>query len=280
MKANSTDFSTIAHGLRVTRADGDVYGFTSARTSTTIGGVLYEASQGLDVSSIVTSAGLNVDNLELGTLDDGSLFDRADIYGGVWDNAAFLIFRYDWTAPTDPVENLIAGTIGNITILSGKIKAELRGLQQYLQQPAGNATSATCRARFADFPAINGKNRCGLDSVDWTNSLTVTAVTSRNSFTTGGSLADDYHGEGVVTWLTGNNAGLVAKVRAQTAARVFTLVNDMQHDIQIGDTLEAVAGCRKRLAEDCFAKFDNVLNFQGEPHLPMIDQITASPDSA
>jgi len=39
-----------------------------------------------------------------------------------------------------------------------------------------------------------------------------------------------------------------------------------------------VAGCRKRLDEDCRLKFDNVLNFQGEPHRPTVDAITETPE--
>jgi hypothetical protein len=46
----------------------------------------------------------------------------------------------------------------------------------------------------------------------------------------------------------------------------------------VGDTYSVHAGCRKRLAEDCLAKFDNVLNFQGEPHRPTVDDLTASPE--
>ncbi len=49
-------------------------------------------------------------------------------------------------------------------------------------------------------------------------------------------------------------------------------------DIQVGDTFDVIAGCRKRLTEDCKVKFNNVLNFQGEPHLPGIDRLTAMAD--
>jgi hypothetical protein len=51
----------------------------------------------------------------------------------------------------------------------------------------------------------------------------------------------------------------------------------MPYAIQIGDTFSAVAGCQKRLAEDCGTKFSNVVNFGGEPHLPGIDALTSPP---
>jgi uncharacterized phage protein (TIGR02218 family) len=54
---------------------------------------------------------------------------------------------------------------------------------------------------------------------------------------------------------------------------VFTLSLPMLSAISAGHTFSVIAGCQKRL-EDCRDKFSNVLNFQGEPHLPGIDQLT------
>jgi uncharacterized phage protein (TIGR02218 family) len=175
--------STPAYALRVTRQDGQVFGFTSAGRPATISGVSYSAAQGLDASAIATSAGLNVDNLELTTLDDGSLFTKADLRAGVWQGAAFLVFRYSWANPADGIEPIIAGTFGNVTSAAGAIRIELRGLQQYLQQPVGSITTKTCRARFADFPAPNGNNRCTLVAAAWTDQYTVATVASRREFT-------------------------------------------------------------------------------------------------
>lgn len=267
--------TTLAHALRITRTDGQVFAYTSGSVSVTIGGVLYSAAQGLDISGIASSVGLAVDNLELTTLDDGSLFTSADIKAGVWQNAAFVIFRYNWASPTDGVDYLLAGMVGNVTLKLGAVVAELRGLQQYLQQPVGNVTSMSCRARLADQPMQAGNNRCGLVAATWTDALTVTAVTDRRTFTaTGTARAADWYTEGIATWVTGANAGLKAKIKAYSAAQVFELLTSQQHDIAVGDTLTALAGCRKRLAEDCLAKFANVVNFQGEPHLPGLDALT------
>lgn len=500
----------IAHGLKVTRTDGQVFAWTSADRDAIVDGVAYDASQGLDVSSIAASAGLAVDNLELTTLDDGSLFSRQEVHAGVWQNAAFLIIRYDWTNPGAGGEPLLAGTVGAVKLRNGSIVAELRGLQQYLQQAVGNVTSKTCRARFADFPAPAGSNRCRLDVADWTDALVVSAVTDRRSFVadpavgtpgdpnfatvvsllhlngantsttitdtastpltwavvgnaqisttqsrfggasllldgtgdwietsnvagfqwgtgdftaecwvrttdnnfclfdayqttlancwqlfvnssgyllwyssngtsaqlvlTGGttavndgswhhvaasrasgtlrlfvdgalvgSAADtrnytapskvavgaqvttrnatydlaghvdearwdkgfarytsaftapaaafydsaptggtpraaDWFAEGVVTFTSGANAGMRARVKAYGASSDFELLVAMPHDLEVGDTLQAVAGCRKRLQEDCRDRFDNVINFQGEPHLPGVDALTAAPE--
>lgn len=270
--------TTLAYALRITHGDGQVYGFTSHDQDATISAVLYEAGQGLDVTGITTQAGFGVDNLELTTLDDGTLFTRDQVLGGLWQGAAFLCFRYNWANLSDGIEPLVAGTVGNVTLKDGSIVCELRGLQQYLQQSVGSVSSKTCRARLGDA-------RCRKDLTSFTHSGSVDAspAPTRASFKDAGlSQASDYFGEGEIEWLTGDNAGLFAKVKTHvnSTGAVFTLMLPMPADIASGDTFTAIAGCRKRLLDDCKTKFDNVLNFQGEPHRPGVDAITAVPEAS
>lgn len=272
------DALTVATAMRIERADGQVFGFTSHDVSVTIDSVTYDATQGLDVSQIVTSAGLDVDNLEMTTLDDGSLFDRTEVLGGLWNGARFVIFRYNWAQPDQGIDTLLAGIIGEVRLARGQVVCELRGLQQYLQQPLGSVSTRTCRARFADFPQPVPGNLCRLAPASYTVTRAVTAVVSRSVFDTTLTAVDDYYAEGVLTWITGANAGVRAKVAAytQTGGRV-TLMLPLPADVAAGDQFSIIAGCRKRLS-DCRDKFNNVLNFQGEPHRPTLDAITAAPD--
>jgi uncharacterized phage protein (TIGR02218 family) len=272
--------TTLAHALRITRTDGQVFGFTSADTDVTISSVLYESAPGLVVSSIATSAGLNVDNLELSTLDDGTVFNRTEVLAGLWNNAAFSLFRYNWASPSDGIDTLMAGTLGEVTLRRSTIVAELRGLQQYLQQPVGNVSTKTCRARFADYPVpVSDTVRCRLTAASFTFAGTVTTATSNQQFTaTALTQAADYFGEGIVVWTSGPNANLSQKVKAHTTGGVITLSLPMLFTVAVGHTFDIIAGCRKRLDEDCDVKFSNVLNFQGEPHAPTVDAFTAAPE--
>jgi len=180
---NALDATTKASALKITRQDGQVFGFTSFAESQTISGVLYEADPGLDVTSIAHTAGLGVDNLELTRLDDGTIFTKPDVLGGVWKNAEFVLFRYNWANLTDGVEWLMAGNIGEVYLRSSTVVAEMRGLQQYLQQPIGFVSTKNCRAHFADFPAAAGPTtRCRLDVEDFTSTGAVTSVTSNQVF--------------------------------------------------------------------------------------------------
>lgn len=272
--------TSLAHGLIVRRRDGAVHGFTSADVPATLdctawglgSAVLLDATQGLESSSIVTTAGLEVDNLNLTTLDDGTLFDREVVLAGVWDTAEFRLFRYRWDVSpvtiADHVESLMRGWFGEFTLRANTVEVELRGLTQKLQQPVGIVSQKTCRARLGD-------SRCTKSLTAFTHTGTVTAVADARTFTASAlSQAADYFGEGLVTFTSGVHSGTTHKLRSHAAGGVFTLALPLVQDLAVGTTFSAVAGCRKRLMEDCKTKFNNVLNFQGEPHRPTVDDLT------
>jgi uncharacterized phage protein (TIGR02218 family) len=266
----ATGSLTTAYGLRITRTDGQVFGFTSHDTDETISGVLYRASQGLDASSLVLSAGMNVDNLELSTLDDGTLFTRFDVLSGVWRNAAFLLFVYNWATPTDGIDPQMAGSFGEAELRQNTIVIELRGLQQLLQQGVGAVSTKNCRARLGD-------SMCTVNLAPFTVTGTITSVTDAQTFRDSARAeAVDWFTEGEFSFTSGPLAGLVPrhKVKAYAANGTFTMALPFLALPAVGNTYSVIAGCRKRLAEDCATKFSNVLNFQAEPHRPLTNDLT------
>lgn len=259
--------TSIAYLLRLIRTDGQVYGFTSAIDGLELEGVVYSSAQGLDVSSLTLAAGLSVDNLEMTTLDDGSLFKQNEVFGGVWRNTRFTIARYNFASPSDGVEILMEGTIGEVTISDGYVRLEMRGLQAALQQTIGQVVSITCRARLGD--AL-----CRVDLAPLTFTGTVSTVANRREFTsTSLSQAEQYFTEGRLTFTSGPCKGFSHKVKYSSGASV-QLQLPTPTDFAVGDTFTIVAGCRKRFTEDCTNRFANALNFQGEPHLPGVDGIS------
>ena len=277
----NSSVQTVAYAMRITRTDGTVYGFTSHDNNIIISAQLYSANPGVDVSQLVCSEGFAVDNLELTTLDDGSVFTREDVLSKRWDNAEFYLFKFNWKDVISGVEPCMSGTFGMVTLRKQSVVVELRGLQQYFQQPVGNPSTKTCRAHFADFPTQNGNNRCGLVAATYTTTGTITSVVSNQDFTASALAgATDYYTEGVLTWTAGNNIGLRQKIKTHTTGGVLSLSLPMVLTVQVGDTFSIIAGCRKRMNEDCSTKFSNQLNFQGEPHRPTTDDLTKNPQTS
>jgi len=86
--------------------------------------------------------------------------------------------------------------------------------------------------------------------------------------------AQGYFTYGTLIWTSGDNEGYSQDVWRFSAGQV-TLMVPMTYAIQAGDTFSIVAGC-DRLFQTCKDRYNNVLNFRGEPDVPGIDAITSS----
>lgn len=268
--------TSLAYCVLVTRTDGQIFGFTSTDQPLVIAGQRYET--GLDVKSIAQSAGLAVNNLEVVALYQGP-FAKPDFLAGRWSGARWELFETSWIDPSIGSNTIGRYVTGNCSPGSLSCTIELRALSQYLQQPIGLVTSKTCRARFADYPSQILNARCGIAAATYIVPGSVTAVVSQSIIedsASSGAYADDWFAEGLLRFTSGDNVGLGRKVKTYQSA-TYSFSQAFPFTILPGDTFEVIAGCRKRLTEDCLGKFDNVLNFQGEPHLPGVDQQTASP---
>lgn len=272
--------STLHACLRITKQDGSVLAVTSADIDLVVDGVTYIATHGLDLSSLTSSANLSVDNADLTVIpEEGDDQLAIDIQTGLFDGAEFELFETNVFDTTDGKNILKTGTLGEFQINQTSFIGEMRGLTQALQQPVGAVTSKTCRARLADWPTVVPGMVCGLAAYDLMEAGTITAVTSRQIVTDSSRAeADDYFGDGTLTFDDGLNAGR-SRVIKSFAAGVFTFTRAFDEAIDVGDAYTVMPGCRKRLEEDCRDKFDNVLNFQAEPHLPGVDAITKPPET-
>lgn len=282
-----TGRTCLSAAVLIQRADGELFGFTMNSKPLTLDitpwddlpwvltgetAFEFEAASGMEAFVIESTAGFEVDETQIITLNNGGLFTENDILAGRWRGARFRIFLYRWDveAPTidDDVETLKVGTIGEVQSTPVTVKAELHCLKRGLQIPVGIVTQPTCRVRVFS----TGDGKCNKDPTGFVHSLTVTGVTSKGVFTcSGAGQAADYFGYGFVEWNTGLNAGLSMQV-SEFASGVFTLVAPMIFNIQVGDTLTATAGCRGRFTEDCKTKFNNAVNFQGEKDAPTRDR--------
>lgn len=273
------DGDTIADAVRIQRQDGTVYRLTAHDRNVTLdvgpGDELYLASPGYELSQLVSTAGLAVDNAEFRFLAESGFFSRADMLAGRLDVASVLLLQYSWKTPSAGVHILKAGWLGNLKPRRAEFVAEFRDLRQALQFNTTWVTQPTCRNELGD--AL-----CTVDLGPYTFGGTVGSVGSQRLFTdTGLVQADDYFGNGLLTWLTGDNEGITCKVRNFTIGGAVELFFPMIFTVQPGDTFSIVAGCRKRHARspalsDCRDKFgSNHINFNGEWNRPNPDEAIA-----
>jgi len=270
--------TTECEAWKITRADGQVFRFTSHDRDVTFNGEVYGTCGGMTASALQLSATLGeVDNLDLSGLITANKIKASDIWAGRFAGAEVEVWRVDWKDPTFG-RQLMAGRIGEVNFADTTFKFEVVTPAERLQQASVLQTvTPSCRYKLGD-------GRCGVNLAAFTASGAVTAVSlpnlwlmskRRTFIDSSRAEADDYWQLGTLTWLTGNNAGQTIDIRSFSAGQ-FVLEQATQYDIQIGDTYEAVKGCDKSLTV-CDTVFSNSLNFGGFPYVRGTDDLQDSP---
>ena len=263
---------TLATCWKVTRADGEIFGYTDHDADLVVAAVTYKAATGHTASSVESTADLSIDNLEVGSFLDDASITESDLIAGVWNHATVEIFRVNYLALGDGTLSVRKGHLGEIRVRGQRFIGELRGMAQALQQTIGEVYTASCRADLFDA-------RCGLVEASFTVTGTVASVTNAAVFgDTSRTEALHWFRGGKIAWTSGFNDGLEMEVKAWTlATTTFELMLPMSRAIQVGDTYSAIPGCFKRFTDDCVTKFANGVNFRGEPHVPGLDAIIKRP---
>lgn len=269
--------TTLAHIVKLTRKDGTVLAVTLDHDrDITFESVVYKPIFGMIPSTVETSGALNVDNLDA----RGALLalgvDEFSIQAGLWDLCDSRVMRVNWADLSMGAEKVKRGTFGEISLGRSEFTSEVRGITQKLQTTLGELVSPSCKADLFD-------TRCGVVATEGTWKFSGTAVstivTPQRQFTaTALTQAAGFFDGGKVTWTTGANAGLSKEIKTHTAGGNITLQEPMPYAIAVGDQGTFFAGCRKRAAEDCTTKFNNIVRFRGFPSIPGEDQMYKGAD--
>ncbi len=268
----ATGTTTLAYCWRVTRRDGTVQGFTEHDRDLAYAGTPFSASTGFTASQIEQSLDLAVDNMTAtGALSSAAL-SETDILAGRYDDAIVELFWVNWADPTQGI-TIASGNLGEITRSGLAFTAEFRSIANRLNQTIGTTCERFCSARLGDA-------RCKVDLTAPAYRATVTCQTvgiaSEIAVTGLSGYASDWFAFGSLAFTGGANAGLALDVKGQARTSGLDLLQlwgPTAFPMAPGDTATVTAGCRKTLAT-CSAKFDNVPNFRGYPHIPGADVVT------
>lgn len=269
--------STLARCWRIIRRDGEILGFTDHDRDLTFANQVFEAESGLAQSAIETATGLAADTHQVtGALNSSRITD-SDITKGLFCGATVEHYLVDWT-DTESRILLSRGLIGEIQHSEHGFEAEVTGLADMLNQPVGRAYLHSCECRL-------GEVKCGIDLSDPAHLGlgTVVASNAGQSLRASGltDFANGWFTSGALVWTTGQNAGLEGHVKAHLATGEDTVIElwlAPPMPVADGDTFEVTAGCDKTAAT-CAAKFDNILNFRGFPHMPGDDVAASYPNT-
>ena len=258
--------TTLCHAWRLTRRDGAVMGFTDHDRDLTFDGTVFAAGTGLEAAEATAELGFAVGGGEVsGALSSASLTEP-DIAAGLYDDAAVETWLVNWA---DPGARLLLGrfSVGEIRRQDGAFVAELRGPAHRLDEERGLLYRRACSADLGD-----GRCRVDLSAAAFSATASVAATDGALTLTTGGlgGFPPGWLTAGRLLWTGGANAGRSVAVKAHRVVggtATLDLWARAPASMAPGDTFRVTAGCDKSL-ETCRAKFANVLNHRGFPHMP------------
>lgn len=260
--------TTYTYCMKITRTDSAVLALTDLDVDVDFGGTNYLSSIGYTPSNFEATSTLSVNNSELGTYISVGGFERDDLTAGLFDFALVEIILVDYIALTK-VRDIATGRLGEVEITDDAFKVEFRSLTQPLQQTIGRIYQAECDANLGD-------SRCGVLLASFTDTGTITSVTSNSVFVDSGFIgtqSDDYYNYGLITFTSGLNNGLKQEIKDYNdATGEFTTLLPFPFAVAVSDTFSVYAGCDKRKTT-CINKFNNVINFRGFDMKPSRDQL-------
>lgn len=298
------DTTTLAVLWKVKRNDGVIMGFTTHDQDITYfdgsDTVTYAAGTGMTNTATQTKSDMSIDNLEVTGFLDSVTITENDIRAGKFDNASIEIRIVNWNDLTMGDMKLRKGTIGVIKMVNGVFQAEIRGLTQKLSTVIVELYGPICRAELGS--GVGPSSVSSGDNIDMDNHYLCfidlslyrqsgSVSNSPDAFTiqpNAGLLQvqpgvaspppapANWFNDGVLTFTSGPMNGFSVEIKTWDTVFLKTFL-PMPYQPQPGDTFTIDPGCNK--TTDCFNKFNNIVNFRGEPFIPGSDVVLLYPNA-
>lgn len=274
MRTISTDLKaalvsgTRAVIVKITLTNGTVYGYTDHDLPLAVDAVYYKPAPGLKRTNLTATTDDQVSNQEFASAWVDA--PESDLLAGKFDNADIEVAFCSWINTSLGRFIVTKGKLGVIQWTGDGFRADVQGHMRDLTRNINFVFTASCRHQL--FSAVDDQHigACTLNKASFTYTGSVSTVsTQRRAFIANGmSAVNNFCTNGILTWTSGGNSGLSCEVKAHTvgANTTIELFLPTMYDMANGDNFSITAGCDKTLAT-CKAKFNNVINFGGFPHI-------------
>lgn len=243
----------------------------------------------LYASAASSSAREDVSGLESGTKEVSGFVQPSHILGlsaddilrGAMRGATLEEYLVDarepWLSPIDFKQYWVTETTYDGT----RWEASLEGIAYPLQEQIGEYWGPQCRAEL--FSSGNGK--CNANILEFSGSAPISLINTQGTdFEISSVVApwtsNGYANGGKIYFNAGNNVGGYYTIKEYIypgtggagTARI-RLQRRTLRDFTVGDRITTYPGCNHS-PSDCQNKFDNFINYQGEPFIPGGDAAT------
>jgi uncharacterized phage protein (TIGR02218 family) len=235
----------------------------------------YKAMNGMDSTAVRKEAGTADTNQEAtGIISDSDItYDM--LQSGSFNGAQIDEYLVDWRQPfVGPIDH-VRYFVREVSFDGVSWTADMTGITYGLSQPTGDTWGPMCRVPLFSQGFLAGK--CNLAAAPFAENATIDSTTDpRQAFiiTPSNSLwqVSNYGNDGTCEIKTGPNAGFTTSIKTYVSSGpsqyVVTLQQRTPSDLTAADAVYLLPGCDHVLTGDCQTKFDNAINFQGEPYIP------------
>ncbi|MEQ8767218.1 MAG: DUF2163 domain-containing protein [Planctomycetota bacterium] len=162
---------------------------------------------------------------------------------------------------------------------------EMTGLVAALEIPVTKPTGPLCTVELFS----QGFGQCNASSSGFTETCEITAIVDRRTFTVDATDRSDGFWDGGKLYFNtsgSDNAFTTHEIKTSTGtgAKTLELAQPTGLPVSIGDNVQIWSGCNKGagignwqtgtqdLEGHCKNRYDNLVNFQGDPHVPGLDR--------
>ena len=156
---------------------------------------------------------------------------------------------------------IFSGFVENITSNGNLLEITVSSNIEKLNYSNSSLFSPICRECL-------GSEKCKVNLENYKAIGTVSEVISSDCIVgnhrTNRSVPVGYYKYGTIKFLSGKLRGIEMQIKDEADGKIYLLHNTKL--VEIGDNYEIFAGCNKTLSV-CKKKFNNVVNFRGEPYI-------------
>lgn len=242
----------------ITRMDGATFRFAESDEPVIVGSETFAVVPGLQIAAVKhTNNGEMPSTQIVAVHSNQSVFETSVIDAGLFDAAKVELFVVDRMNPSRK-GLLFTGSIGNISYnLENQAVFEVKGLAQFAKILMTQKRTPMCRTDL--FSVL-----CGVDKTAYDVAALVVAVVSNFSFTVSGlSQPDGWFNQGVAVTSSGT---AIEIANWSQASQTITTYLPCHRLLAAGTNLTLYPGCDKTMGPGGCRKFNNQINFQGEPH--------------
>lgn len=283
---------------KITRRDGIEYCYTTHDEPVAFHGKTYLPCNSLRASAAEagTLNAVGGGDIEIRGLISADEITERDMANGLFDGADVEVWETSWgdqKLASDSPKRLLKGVIGETTQGATYYQAEVFNRSAKLaQNPLLDTYTPACRFKPGD-------GRCPINPELHINRGEVTGKVViiardrrryRQFFATGpgeygssssssGEVAIPWE-HGLITWLTGLNAGIESEIKSlesQVGGLVVTLWDALPHEIEPGDTFEVRPGCARTKEAHVTTWGLDIESFGGFPDIPGVDSLIRGP---